>query len=930
MERAAAAAVAPEPRYAYHAFISYHQASDRDLAQSLQHALHRFAKPLFRPRAVRLFLDRTNLAAQPQLWPAIEEGLKQSEYFLLLACPESAASPWVRREIEWWLMHRSAARMLLVQTGGEVRWDQAAADFDWARTTALPETLSHALPGEPYCLDLRIARPAAAGDPRFLDAVASLAATLQGRSKDELFGEDVRQHRRTIRLTRAAITVLLVLTLLVALAAVFAVRRGNQAIEQRGLANLRSIEAEEARGQAESANTLAERRRWLAEERRKEAEHQPRIALARQLAAQAELTRNRRLDALPQSAALAVESLRLVDSAEARQTLSLALPLLPQPAGSAQFAGQFLEVALSPSAAYFAAAGRKTLGIWEVASGRSVALLAHSYKVRAVAVSPDGRWAAMATADRKARIWNIATGLEQTVLAHQNTVEALAFSFDSRLIATASFDRTARIWSAGSGQPVATLQHTAYVLAVAFTPDGRYVATGTYGGLHLWDIDGPRDIASSQVDEMIDSVAVAAGHEYVVGATRRGSAVLWDTKNKQMQVFRQPGQVRAVAISDDGRYLATASLEGSAQVWDRASRIETVRAVHPSGATAVGFDPTGTHLVTAGRDGRLRTWTGLHGGAPSRSIPRYGASRFAFSADGRLLAVAEPGIGELREALSGRVLMRASRATIPRDVPRVIAVDPGGKLWATGDQQGQVFVHRLPNDYWWAKFAHAKQQSVIAAVFSPGGRRLATSSYDRTTRIWDLAAKQEGARVDFGAEAVAFSPDGRYLAAGGQDRTARLWDSDLKRELARIPHEDYVLAVAFSPDGRWLATGGRDRAARLWSVPQARESPPLLPHDSEVAALAFSPDGRLLATGSRDGTARLWDLGTHQEVLRLPQSGDVVAVAFTRDGRYLLTADSGGLTAAWYLRSADLARETCQRLLGVLPRPLLPGCPAPR
>src|SRR5438105_15608545 len=98
----------------YKAFISYSHAADGKLAPALQSALHRFAKPWYRLRAMRVFRDKTTLSATPALWPAIQKALSESEYFLLLASPRAAASDWVQNEISWWLTHRSAEKMLIL------------------------------------------------------------------------------------------------------------------------------------------------------------------------------------------------------------------------------------------------------------------------------------------------------------------------------------------------------------------------------------------------------------------------------------------------------------------------------------------------------------------------------------------------------------------------------------------------------------------------------------------------------------------------------------------------------------------------------------------------------------------------------------------------------------------------------------------------
>src|SRR4051794_11377103 len=88
---------------AYAAFISYSHAVDGKLAPALQSGLHGFARPWFRLRAVRVFRDEASLSANPGLWSSIEQALQGSQFFILLASPEAARSPWVAREVAYWL-----------------------------------------------------------------------------------------------------------------------------------------------------------------------------------------------------------------------------------------------------------------------------------------------------------------------------------------------------------------------------------------------------------------------------------------------------------------------------------------------------------------------------------------------------------------------------------------------------------------------------------------------------------------------------------------------------------------------------------------------------------------------------------------------------------------------------------------------------------
>src|SRR5436190_24086509 len=96
----------------YDAFISYSHAADGQLAPALQAGLQRLARRWYRPRALRIFRDDTGLAVNPHLWSSIAAAMAESRFFVLLASPEAAASPWVNCEIEHWCSIHDPALIL--------------------------------------------------------------------------------------------------------------------------------------------------------------------------------------------------------------------------------------------------------------------------------------------------------------------------------------------------------------------------------------------------------------------------------------------------------------------------------------------------------------------------------------------------------------------------------------------------------------------------------------------------------------------------------------------------------------------------------------------------------------------------------------------------------------------------------------------------
>ncbi|MEU8028243.1 hypothetical protein AB0C13_06335 [Streptomyces sp. NPDC049099] len=201
---------------------------------------------------------------------------------------------------------------------------------------------------------------------------------------------------------------------------------------------------------------------------------------------------------------------------------------------------------------------------------------------------------------------------------------------------------------------------------------------------------------------------------------------------------------------------------------------------------------------------------------------------------------------------------------------------------------------------------------LLAVAFGQGGRILAAAS-ERSVRLWDVSNRRAPIELSTlpdqpGAPTwVAFRPDGDVIATGHTDGATRLWNVDdprHPRRLATLPgHTGVVTSAAFAPDGRTLATTG-DTTARLWDVTDPahpRHRDVLRGHTDTVTSVAFSPDGRTVATGSWDHTARIWDLRssprTQPPAVLLGHSTIVWSVAFSPDGRTLVSV--GGSTLLW-------------------------------
>ena len=527
--------------------------------------------------------------------------------------------------------------------------------------------------------------------------------------------------------------------------------------------------------------------------------------------------------------------------------------------------GAVLDLALSP-AVLVTIADDGTVNIWSLSDTRAPRVFHEPVPARRIALSRDGRRAAVVGGDRLARVYDLVVGRFLYALPHDGRVLSAAFGPSGESLATGSADKLAQTWNLRTLQVAHRLKgHEGQVVDVAVGPRGQFVATASLDGTAaVWDVARvPRGRLIATLighSNYVNDVAFSPDGLYVVTSSRDGTARVWKTEHGNLQAVLagHKGSVRAASFSPTGGNVLTYAEDGTARIWDAGTTPE-LRELGRHSKPAVTLDLNGTQAVTASHDGTARIWK-LRGHGSTVLRHRGPVTDAAFSHDGRLVVTS--------------------------------SADRTARIWTSSGSPLRTLGHRA---------------AVNSAAFSPDSRLVATAAADGRVRIW-MTQSGRLVRTLSAAGPLAFSPDGEQLATATRGNDVRVWSTQ-SGKLARTfsGHRGPIVALSFSSNRKLILSGSEDKTARLWNVDSGKLEHVLRGHRDALTSARFSPDGQLVATASVDHDVRLWNVRTGRLVRPVLRAHFAIVsdASFSDDGRWLVTAGPG-TAGLWQVRSRRL------------------------
>jgi hypothetical protein len=275
----------------------------------------------------------------------------------------------------------------------------------------------------------------------------------------------------------------------------------------------------------------------------------------------------------------------------------------------------------------------------------------------------------------------------------------------------------------------------------------------------------------------------------------------------------------------------------------------------------------------------------------------------AFSPDGKWLAAGSYGrvtVWELPSARPVKVLTNVLGAV------NDLRFSPDGRLLAAAGGQpsakGDLRLYQVAD---WKLLAvlGGHGDVVFSVAFSSNGKYLASASFDKTIKLWDLPTRKLERTFHHHSDivyCVAFSPDSKWLASAGKDHSVKIVDAITGKSRFTFSGMDQdVLAVAVSPDGKSIVSAGLEPGLHWWNAQNGEQVRVQNGHGIAVHELCFSKDGIRVISAGADQTVRIWN-GASGALERTMNAGSVVyAVAVSPDGKWIASGSFDGLVRLW-------------------------------
>jgi|GEM_PF-6951714 len=363
---------------------------------------------------------------------------------------------------------------------------------------------------------------------------------------------------------------------------------------------------------------------------------------------------------------------------------------------------------------------------------------------------------------------------------------------------------------------IAILNHYDDVNTAEFSKDSRLIVTASNDGVcRFWNRESGELVKELKSNcKGMTSATLNNDCNKVIMSFKNGMVMIWDivTGKELIKLNGHLASVNYACFSPNGQYVLTTSKDKTVRLWDSNTGIclDTI-VVHKDDVNSAVFSSDGSRVITASEDGSSVVFE------INSKI-----SKEVFSDENVSIEYAEFNYDDSKIAI------------VTNDAVYIKNV----ATWKTE----------------WVIKGH--DEMITSATFAPKGKMIATSSHDKTVKLWDIN-------------------DGNIIYTYNG-------------------HSNTVSDVVFSPDGKFIISTSNDNEARLWNVPQDSNKRIIDPEMDFLAMIVYNTTGKYIAAASVMGESKIWDAVSLNTIGDFKINERIRGIGFNKENdKVIVTSETG-------------------------------------
>uniref|UniRef100_A0A8C9HBL6 Ribosome assembly protein 4 n=1 Tax=Piliocolobus tephrosceles TaxID=591936 RepID=A0A8C9HBL6_9PRIM len=448
-----------------------------------------------------------------------------------------------------------------------------------------------------------------------------------------------------------------------------------------------------------------------------------------------------------------------------------------------------------------------------------------------------------------------------TLPGHTNSILCLTFSPNSLHLATGSGDNTIRLWSIDTKTPIATLRdHSGWVLVVLFSPDNKFLATA--------GMDKNVCIYETHSGKLLN---ILTGH-----------------KKEVTTLCFEPLHFRLASAGKDGIIRINNILNNN---------IDKILTGHTNTITCIlwsGENEKNSRIYSSSRDTTIKIWDVYEG---TLLYDFKGHSHWVNCLSINTERILKNGIYDL-DVVINKIDIKNCIEKAKSIYKKFIKNENIEKVVSGSDDGTLYLIDCLKQNKYKTTRLLGHQQPVIHVLFSPNGKLIASTSFDKSVKVWSaycgtfLASYRGHVGPVY---KLAWSIDNNYFVTCSQDSTLKLWkvnhllpllnksqNTNEKTPSSDNSEKNGVTTVTINNANGNVKNAQQNKPDSSSSLKKNSETETTknkkktkedeknkkkavktmivdLPgHEDAVYAIDWSNDGRYVASGGKDKVLKIW------------------------------------------------------------------------